>query len=84
MEAVGRFLLVRPQHPAVLHQADVVRLAVDVTREVLGRPPDLEQQLLDVASLGRVDDDRVFVDASTEQRLDLLGPQHFFEDGPVG
>ena len=39
-----------------------VRLAVDVARQVLGGPADLEQGLLEVAALGRVHHDGVVVD----------------------
>src|SRR4029450_12178081 len=45
-EALARLALVGPQGPAVLGQRDLVRLAVDVTREVLGWPAELEQRLL--------------------------------------
>ena len=50
-------LLVGPQRPAVLVEVDRVRLAVDVAGEVLGRPAELEQLLLEVAALGGVHDD---------------------------
>ncbi len=45
--------------------------AVDVAGEILGRPAHLEQLLLEVASLARVDRDGEVIDARTEQRLDL-------------
>ena len=51
-----------PQRPAVLDQVDGVRLAVDVAGEVLGRPAELEQRLLEVAALGGVDDHRLLVE----------------------
>ena len=75
-EAVDGLLLVRPQVPAVLEQVDLVRLAVDVAREVLGRPAELEQHLLEVAALGRVDDDVGRVDAGAEQAGGALGADH--------
>ncbi len=61
-----------------------MRLAVDVAGFVLGRPPDLEELLLEVAALARVHDDRVLVDAITDEGLDSLVPQHFREHGAVG
>jgi hypothetical protein len=39
-----------------------VRLAVDVPGQVLGRPADLEQRLLEPPALARVHQDRVLVD----------------------
>ena len=57
-EAVDRLLLVGPQRPAARVEVDGVRLAVDVAGLVLGRPADLEQLLLEVAALGRVDERR--------------------------
>ena len=53
-EHVDRLLLVVAQVPVVLLERDRVRLAVDVAGEVLGRPADLEQRLLEPAALGRV------------------------------
>ena len=61
-----------------------MRLAVDVARLVLRGPADLEQLLLEVAALGRVHEHAVGVDPLTDQRLDLLVPQHFLEHRPVG
>ena len=60
-----------------------MRLAVDVAGEVLGRPAELEEHLLEVAALAGVDDDRVGVDALADQRLDLGGAQHLLEDRSV-
>ena len=78
-ERVGGHLLVVAQLPAVLLQADRVRLAVDVAGEILGRPTDLEQHLLDPAPLAGVHDDGVVVDPGAEHRGDLLVAQHLFE-----
>jgi hypothetical protein len=63
-----------------------VRLAVDVAGEVLGRPAELEQRLLEVAALGGVHHDGVPVvtEPLAEHPLDALGSQHLLEHGPVG
>ena len=82
-ERLGRLLLVGPQGPLGLVELDLVGLAVDVPGEVLGRPADLEQRLLEVAALGRVDDDGVVVDAGADHAGDLLGAQHLLEHRPV-
>ena len=60
-----------------------MRLAVDVAREVLGRPADLEQRLLEPAAFARVHRDRVGVDAGAEHRDDALGADDLFEHRPV-
>ena len=60
-----------------------MRLAVDVTGEVLGRPAELEQRLLEVAALEACTTHGVVVDARTEHRRDPLGAQHLLEHGPV-
>jgi hypothetical protein len=60
-----------------------VRLAVDVAGQVLGRPADLEQRLLEPAALGRVDDDVLGVEPLADQRLHLLAAQHLFEHRDV-
>ena len=68
-----RLPLVRPQRasrPAA--QLDRVRLAVDVPGQVLGRPAELEQRLLEPAALGRVHRDGVVVDAGAEHPGELL------------
>ena len=56
-----------------------MRGAVDVAGEVLGRPADLQQRLLEPAALGGVDDDRVGVDAGAEHRRDPLGADDLLE-----
>ena len=43
-------------------------------KEVLGRPTDLDQFLLDPAALGGVHEHGVIVDGCAEHRLDLLVP----------
>ena len=83
-ERLGGLPLVVAQGPTVLAQPDLVRLAVDVAGEVLGRPAELEQGLLEVAALRAVHRDRVVVDALTEHAGDLLGAQHLLEHGAVG
>ena len=55
-EALDGLLLVVAQVPVRLVELDRVRLAVDVAGEVLGRPADLQQRLLEPAALGGVDD----------------------------
>lgn len=83
-EALHGLLLVRPQRPAVLAQLDGVRLTVDVTGQVLGRPAQLEQRLLDLPALRRVHHDRVRVQPRPDQRLHLLRPEDLLQDGAVG
>ena len=60
-----------------------MRLAVDVAREILGGPADLQQHLLDAAALAGVHDDGVVVDAGAQHRRDLLVPQHLLEHRAV-
>ena len=78
-ERVGCHLLVVAQRPAVLFEGDRVLFAIDITGQVLGRPPDLEQHLLDPAPLTVVHHDGVVVEARTQHRCDLLVAQHFLE-----
>ena len=59
-------------------------LAVDVARAILGGPADFQQRLLEIAAFAGVHHDRVVVDARPDHRCDLLAPQHFGEDCPVG
>jgi hypothetical protein len=61
-----------------------VRLAVDVPGEVLGRPAQLEQRLLEVAALGGVHHHRVVVDPLADEPGDLLGAHHLLEHRAVG
>ncbi len=83
-EALDGLLLVRAQRPAVLGQVDLVRLAVHVPREVLGRPAQLEQRLLDLPALGGVHGHGVGVEPRTDERGDPLGPQDLLQHGAVG
>ncbi len=64
-------------------QVDAVCLTVDIAREILRRPADLQQHLFDAAALGRMHHDRIVVDPGTEHRLNFLVPQHFFQYGPI-
>ena len=76
--------LIGTQRPAGLVQVDLVGLAVDVTGQVLGRPAELEQDLLEMPALGGMDDHRVVVDPLTDQAFDLGAAQHLGEHRPVG
>ena len=78
-ERVRCQLLVIAQVPVVLLQADRVRLAVYVAREILRGPTDLEQQLLDPAPFAGVHDHGVIIDAGAQHRCDLLVAQHLLE-----
>ena len=60
-----------------------MRLAVDVTGQILGGPADFQQHLLDPAALAGVDDDGVRIEARTQHRGDLLVTQNLFEHGAV-
>ncbi len=82
-ERVGRLALVGAQLPLGLVEVDRVRLAVDVPGEVLRRPAELEQRLLEVAALGGVHRDGVVVDAVAEHARDPLGAQHLLQHRPV-
>ena len=68
----------------VWSRLDRVRLAVDVAGQVLGRPAELEQHLLQVAALGRVHHDGVLVDRAPTTALDLGAAQHLVSTGAVG
>ena len=83
-ERLGGLALVGPQRPAVLGEVDRVRLAVDVAGEVLGRPAELEQRLLEVAALAGVHGDGVVVEPRADHPGDLLGAQHLLEHRAVG
>ena len=82
-EVLRRLALVAAQAPAVLGERHRVRLAIDVPREVLSRPAELEQNLLERPALGRVHDHGVGVDARPDERLDLLAAQHLLEHGRI-
>jgi hypothetical protein len=70
-----------PEPPC--QKLDRVRLPVDVTREVLGRPAELQQRLLDLAALGGMHGHRVRAEAGADQRGDLLRTQYLFEHRAV-
>ena len=68
-----------------LLERDRVRLAVDVPGQVLGRPAELEQHLLEVAALGGVHDDGVVVDPRRRPcRRTFFDAQHLLEHRAVG
>ena len=73
-----------PELPAGFVEHDGVRRAVDVAGQVLRRPADLEQQLLELAALGGMHHHGLGVDPRPEQRGDLLGAADFFEHRVVG
>ena len=58
-------------------------LAVDVAGQILGRPTDLEQHLLDAAALAGMHDDGVVIEAGPQHRADLLVAQHLGKDGAI-
>ena len=72
--STASLLVARSAQPSS-SQLDRVRLAVDVPGQVLGRPADLEQRLLEPAALARVHRDGVGVDAGAQHRRDLLLPE---------
>ncbi len=82
-EALDRFELVGPDRPAVLVQRDRMRLAIDVTGEVFGRPAELEQYLLEVTSLARMNDDSVVIKTDADHGRNLRAAQHFLEDRAI-
>ena len=63
---------------------NLVRGTRCVAGEVLGRPADLQQFLLDLAARPGVDDVGVGVRMTDEQRLDALVVRHLREHGRVG
>src|SRR6185437_4647817 len=75
--------LVIAKGPAVLVEVDLVGLAIDVPGEVLSRPTEFEQCLLEVATFAGMDGDRVIVDALAEHACDLLGPSDLLQYGPI-
>ncbi len=78
-EIFGGELLVRAKLPAVLVQRDQVRCTVHVAGQVLRRPADLQEQLLELAPLGGVDHNCFAIDPWPQQRLDFLGPDDLFQ-----
>jgi hypothetical protein len=80
---LDRFALVGPQLPVVFGQGDRVRLAVHVTGEILRRPAELEQRLLEPPALGRVDGERVVVDPGAQHPGQLLALGDLDQDDPV-
>ncbi len=61
-----------------------MRLTVDVAGEVLGRPADLEELLLELSALRGVHQDTRVVQPFAQKRLDPLVPQHFLEHRAIG
>ena len=61
-----------------------MRLAVDVAGQVLRGPAQLDEDLLEMAALGGVDDDVGGGQARPEQALGALGAQDLLQDGHVG
>ncbi len=59
-------------------------LTVDIAREVLGRPADSEQLLLELAALRGVHQNGRVVQPLTQKGLNPLVSQHFFEHRAVG
>jgi hypothetical protein len=84
MAAAPTSVLPAPQVPVRLVQLDRVRGAVDVAGEVLRRPADLQQRLLEPAPLRRVDDDAVLVDAGTQHGRHPLRSDDLLEHRAVG
>ena len=58
-------------------------LAVHVSGQVLRRPAQLEQHLLQVAPLAGVHEDALGVEPLTDEGCHLLAAQHLFEHGDV-
>ena len=82
-KALGRFGLVRPRLPISGVKADGMALAIDITGDVLRRPAELYQCLLDVTALAGMYADSGVIEAGTEQRCDLLAANDLFEHGSV-
>ena len=59
-------------------------LAVDVAGQVLGRPAQLDEHLLEVAALGGVDDDVGLPESRPQQALGALGAHDLLQDRHVG
>ena len=83
-ELVDRLLLVGAQAPVGGVEVDGVRGARGVAREVVGRPADLHELLLDLTARPRLQAVRVLVDAPLEQGSDALVRRDLGEHGAVG
>ena len=59
-------------------------LAVDVAGQVLGRPAQLDEYLLEVTALGGVDDDVGLPEPRPQQALGALGAHDLLQDRHVG
>ena len=85
-EALHRLALVGAQLEGVggVGQGDGVGLAVDVAGQVLGRPAQLDEHLLEVTALGGVDDDVGLPEPGPQQALGALGAHDLLQDRHVG
>ena len=85
-EALHRLALVGAQLEGVggVGQGDGVGLAVDVAGQVLGRPAQLDEHLLEVTALGGVDDDVGLPEPRPQQALGALGAHDLLQDRHVG
>lgn len=83
-EVVDGLLLVVAQVPVGLVEVDRMRRARRVPGEVLGRPPELHELLLQRAARPRGDEEAVVVDALGEQRRDAPRSGHLGEHGDIG
>ena len=59
-------------------------LAVDVAGQVLGRPAQLDEHLLEVTALGGVDDDVGLPEPGSQQALGALGAHDLLQDWHIG
>ena len=83
-EGLGGVVLVVAQGPAVFNEFDWVGLAVDVSGEVLCRPADLVQLLLEPAALGGRDCHGVVIDPCAQHPADLLVAGNLLQDCRLG
>ena len=85
-EALHRLALVGAQLEGAggVGQRDGVGLAVDVAGQVLGRPAQLDEHLLEVAALRGVDDDVGLSEPGPQQALGALGAHDLLQDRHVG
>ena len=85
-EALHRLALVGAQLEGAggVGQGDGVGLAVDVAGQVLGRPAQLDEHLLEVAALRGVDDDVGLSEPGPQQALGALGAHDLLQDRHVG